>query len=172
MSPTAGGLDQAALEALYTRLEKPLYNVVYRWLWNAQDAGDVVQEAFVRLWRMRDRVDPSTVEPLVYRIAVNLASNRRRATRRWRWLPLTDRSTPRTATDPSDDLLAGERHDRLRKAVDDLPDKQRAVVMLCEFSELTYDQVAQALDIPAGTVASRRHQAVARLRKALVREDS
>jgi len=163
----AGGLDQAALEALYTRLEKPLYNVVYRWLWNAQDAHDVVQEAFVRLWRMRHRVELGTVEPLAYRIAVNLANNRRRAARRWRWLPLTDRSTPRAASDPSDDLLTGERNRRLRRAVDDLPDKQRAVVMLCEFSELSYEQVAQALGIPPGTVASRRHQAIARLRKSL-----
>ena len=45
--------DEKKLETFYARLEKPVYNVVYRWLWREEDARDVVQEAFVRLWRMR-----------------------------------------------------------------------------------------------------------------------
>ena len=49
------------LERLYARLEKPLCNVVFRWVWNMDDAQDVVQDAFVRLWRMRDRIDPATL---------------------------------------------------------------------------------------------------------------
>jgi len=57
------------LERLYARLEKPLCNVVFRWVWNMDDA----QDAFVRLWRMRARVDLATVELLIYKIALNLA---------------------------------------------------------------------------------------------------
>ena len=45
------------LERLYVRLEKPLCNVVFRWVWNMDEAQDLVQDAFVRLWRMRTRVD-------------------------------------------------------------------------------------------------------------------
>ena len=81
-------LDDAEIERLYLRLEKPLFNVVYRWLWQAEEAHDLVQEAFVRLVRMRDRIEPATVEALVYRIALNLARNRRRARRLWRWVGL------------------------------------------------------------------------------------
>ena len=51
-------------------------NVVYRWVWRAEEAQDIVQEAFVRLWRMRERVDLATVEPLVHRIALNLGAQR------------------------------------------------------------------------------------------------
>ena len=76
---SSASLDRRRLEDLYIRLEKPVYNVVYRWVWNREEAQDLVQEAFVRLWRMQDRVRLETVEPLVFRIALNLAANRRRA---------------------------------------------------------------------------------------------
>jgi RNA polymerase sigma-70 factor (ECF subfamily) len=68
--------DRAALEALYVRLERPLYNVVHRRLWNAEDSMDVVQEAFVRLWNARDRILPETAEAFAWRTVLNLASNR------------------------------------------------------------------------------------------------
>ena len=80
------------LEALYARLEKPLYNVVYRRLWSVEDAHDVVQEAFVKLWAMRRRIVPDTVEPLAYRIALNLARSRLRRKRILRFVTL-DRAT-------------------------------------------------------------------------------
>jgi RNA polymerase sigma-70 factor (ECF subfamily) len=172
-STAATGLDQAALEALYVRLENPLYNVVYRWLWDPQESRDVVQETFVRLWRMRHRVQLATVDPLTFRIAVNLASNRRRSRNLWRWVPFAhERHGGSASTDPAAALELSERQRRLRQAVDALPDRLRAVVMLCELSELTYDQVAEALAIPPGTVASRRHQAIARLRQTLGKDHS
>ena len=49
-------LDEARLEELYTRLERGVYNVVYRWLWDPQESQDVVQETFMKLWRKRERV--------------------------------------------------------------------------------------------------------------------
>ena len=58
-----------------------MFNVVYRWLWNASDAQEVTQEAFLKVWKARHRVDATTVEPLLYRTALNLASNRRRSAR-------------------------------------------------------------------------------------------
>ena len=84
-------LDKATLERLYVKLEKPMFNVVYRWLWNAGDAQDVVQEAFLKIWNVRDDVDLATVDSLLYRTALNLASNRRRSSRLWlrRWALLT-----------------------------------------------------------------------------------
>jgi DNA-directed RNA polymerase specialized sigma24 family protein len=63
-------MDADDLERLYTRLERRLANVVYRWVWSMDEAQEIVQEAFVRLWRMRARVDLRTVEPLVYRMSV------------------------------------------------------------------------------------------------------
>jgi RNA polymerase sigma-70 factor (ECF subfamily) len=154
------------LEALYLRLERPLYNVVYRWVWNGADAQEIVQAAFLKLWRMRERVEPATVEPLVYRIALNLASNRRRSRRLWRWTGL-DAASRRAGEDasPHDALETAERVRALRSALETLPAGLRRVVVLCEMSEMTHAQVAAVLGIPTGTVGSRRHRALELLRR-------
>ena len=161
-------LDDAEIERLYLRLEKPLFNVVYRWLWQAEEAHDLVQEAFVRLFRMRDRIEPATVEALVYRIALNLARNRRRARRLWRWVALEAApDAPAPAPGADEALSAEERRRAVRAAVDALPEKLRAVVTLCEPAHMSYQEAAAVIEIPAGTVASRRNAAMKRLEAAL-----
>ncbi|MBI1946089.1 MAG: sigma-70 family RNA polymerase sigma factor [Deltaproteobacteria bacterium] len=158
---TAAPFDRAALESLYLRLERRVYNVVYRWLWNRDDAADVTQDAFVKLWSMRDRVRPETVEALVFRIAVNLASNRRRTRRLWSLVTL-DALTLSTPPPELDDTQR-----RVRAAVDALPERLRRVVVLGELSGMTAKEIGAVLGIPEGTVASRRHAAVAILREQL-----
>jgi RNA polymerase sigma-70 factor (ECF subfamily) len=163
-----GGLDEAALERLYVKLEKPMFNVVYRWLWNASDAQEVVQEAFLRVWKAREGVDVATVEPLLYRTALNLASNRRRSTRIWRWLGLEEAHEEPSGAGTSEEALArARRQARVRAAIDALPERLREVVLLTEYAELSYGEIAATLGIPAGTVGSRRNAALARLAEAL-----
>lgn len=161
-----GEINRAELEALYARLEKRIFNVVYRWLWDVQEAQDVTQEAFLKLWKMRERIHPSTVEPLAFRIAVNLASNRRRARSLRRWIGWE--SAPELAA-PSDP--GAEDQARVHAAIEALPEKLKAVVVMTELSEMSYQQVSLALGIPPGTVASRRNAAMALLRKSLHAEE-
>lgn len=164
-------MRESDLERLYVRLEKPLYNVVFRSVWGADEAHDIVQETFVRLWRMRGRVEMETVEPLVYKIALNLAASRRRSKKIWRWASLDVlRDATSTGTMPDESLVEGEEHARLHAAVHALPEDLRQVVVLCEFSGLSYDEIAGVLSIPAGTVGSRRNRALRRLRQSLSRE--
>jgi RNA polymerase sigma-70 factor (ECF subfamily) len=156
------------LEAVYVRLEKPVFNVVYRWLWNAEEARDVTQEAFLKVWQAKERVDLSTVEPLVFRTALNLAANRLRARKLWGFLtlePLREHADEKAT--PDEELDVERRRAQVRRAVDALPEKLKRVVVMCELSGLSYAQVAQALDIPAGTVGSRRNLALAALEKSL-----
>jgi RNA polymerase sigma-70 factor, ECF subfamily len=161
-------MREEELEQLYARLEKPLCNVVYRWLWSMDEAQDVVQDAFVRLWRMRRRVDMTTVEPLIYKIALNGAASRRRSKRVWRWVSLDTIRDPLSTAPPTDEALsAREERAQVRHAVDALPEGLRRIIMLCEYSSLSYNEIATALSIPAGTVGSRRHRALRRLRQAL-----
>ncbi|MBI2570390.1 MAG: sigma-70 family RNA polymerase sigma factor [Candidatus Schekmanbacteria bacterium] len=165
-------LDGAALEDLYVRLEKRLYNVVYRWVWAPDVAMDIVQESFLRLWQMRARVDMATVEPLVFRIGVNLAANHRR--RAWwrRWLSLEDAEEPASASRGADALLAeAQRARAVRDALEALPEGHRRVLLLCELSGMSYAEISSVLGIPPGTVASRRNTAVRRLRRRLAGEE-
>ncbi|UCF68207.1 MAG: RNA polymerase sigma factor [Acidobacteriota bacterium] len=164
-----GEWTQDDLEALYVRLEKPIYNVVYRRLWNSEEAHDVVQEAFLKLWSMRRRIVPETVEPLAYRIALNVARSRLRRRRVLRFLPI-EAAAPESLRDPHDlerHAMAAEDRARLREAIDTLPADARDVLLLSVFGKLTYAAIARALAIPEGTVGSRRHRALRLLREKL-----
>ena len=129
----APGLTRAAFEALYVRLEKPVFNVVYRWLWNTEEARDVTQEAFLKLWDARGRVRPSTVDALVFQSALNLAANRVRSRRLRSFFGL---GAVEALDDPQQDPHASlERRDarkKVRAAIDALPEKLKQVVVLCE----------------------------------------
>jgi RNA polymerase sigma-70 factor (ECF subfamily) len=160
-----GRLERADLERLYVKLERRVYNVVFRWVWSAEDAHEIVQEAFARLWSMRGRVRPETVEPLVYRIALNLARNRRRWQRLRVFLGIRGHADPAPAAEAR--LSDEQRSHRVRAAVEALPQHQRDVILLTQFSELSYREVAEILNIPEGTVASRRNHALRALREVL-----
>jgi RNA polymerase sigma-70 factor (ECF subfamily) len=159
--------EQADLEELYRRLERPLYNVVYRLVWDREQARDLVQESFVRLWDMRRRIEPTTVEPLAYRIAINLARSALRRRRIWRWVPLVATLEPSSRDRGADDT---DDECRLRRAIDALAPDLRDVVLLTSFTELRHPEIARILGIAEGTVGSRRHRALRQLRAALTED--
>lgn len=164
----AAGLSRDDLEVLYRRHERALYNVVYRRIWHPADAQELVQEAFLRLWGMRERVDPARVRPLLFRIALNLASKRRRwqALRRWAGMEaLAGIAAP--GGDGEASATSDERQRSIRRAIDGLPEHERRVILLLELGELSYGEVAETLGIAPGTVGSRRNKALSRLRAAL-----
>ncbi len=160
-------MTKAEFERLFCRLEKPVYNVVYRWLWHEDEAADVVQEAFLRLWRVRDEVRGETVDALVFRIAINLASNRRRTRKLWQWTGLAALAELGGTQTPESTAASARDRRAVRDAIDTLPEKLRRVVVMTELSGLSYAEVAAALQIPEGTVGSRRNAGLARLRKTL-----
>lgn len=158
-------LREDALYASYRRLEKPLFNVLYRQLWQREDCQDVIHDAFARIWERRGRVDAATLDALVWTTALNLARNRLRWRRLWRHEPIAE-AMPADAT-PEDHLATR----RVRAALRQLPPASRDVVLLSEFSGLRGDEIAQVLGIPPGTVASRKHNAMQQL-KALLGDDA
>lgn len=125
---------------------------------------DVVADAFVRLWHARDRIRPETAEAFAWRTVLNLASNRKRSQRLWAWLAFDAERDGDTTGGAEEAIEVRQREAAVRAAIEALPEKLRDVVLLSEFSELTQAEVAAVLDIPPGTVASRRHLASARLR--------
>jgi len=156
-------IDEAQWIAWYQSLEKPLYNVAYRWLWDAAESQDVVQEAFLRCWRIRDRIEPDTFKALIYRTTLRLASNRVRRRKLWRFVSFA--GSDRDAGEQGDDdvLAAGA----LRRALAGVAEPLRQVLVLSELVGLSYKEIAEIMRITEGTVGSRRHRAIAELKTRL-----
>jgi RNA polymerase sigma-70 factor (ECF subfamily) len=167
--PGAPYLNRETFEDLYRRLETPLYNTVYRWVWREQDALDLVQEAFLKLWAVRERVNACEAKPYLFRIALNLAANRRRTMRLWQMVGVE--AATRDQPSHEGELLKKESERRVRRALDQLPEKQRKVILLARFGEMKYKEIGALLKIPEGTVASRYHKAIAHLKKTLNAEE-
>lgn len=155
-------VDNAQWIDTYRRLEKPLYNVVYRVLWNAAESQDVVQEAFLRCWRRKNDVRADGFTALLYSTALNLARNRRRSARLWRMVDVSA-----VADVPADDAASEPVSPTVRAVFDSLPATLRDVVLLTELAGMTYAEVAAALGVAEGTIGSRRARALALLRARL-----
>lgn len=164
MPGTPKTLSRVSLETLYKELEKPLFNVVFRYLWNREAAQDLVQEAFLKLWKMKSRVEIITVKPLIFKICVNLAISRIKRKKILTIFSL-DNLKKEPATDDNNSFERREETLLLKKVIDDLPSKLKETVLLTEFSDLTYEEIGKSLGIPAGTVGSRRNKAIGIMRE-------
>ncbi len=138
---------------------------------NRDAAEDAVQEAFVRVWRARERYATNNdsasvlrVDALLLRTVHNLCLD---DLRRARPAPLAEWGEASDERDNRSVAMA----ERARDAVAALPDAQRAVFVLSEYEGLRYAEISALLDIPMGTVASRKRLAVAALRRLLSTPD-
>ena len=117
---------------------------------------------------MRDSVDWSRAQSLVYKIALNLAASRKRGHALRRFVGLEE-AKPVDVVDAPDKLAQVELEEALRRAIDALADRHRRVLILTEFSDLNYEEIAAALDISVGTVGSRRNTAIKKVKATMER---
>jgi len=153
-----------AFEELYRLYEKPLSNYLYRLCGNRARAEDLLQDAFLRLWKAAPNYEPSAkVSTYVFRIAHNLFLNDA-ARRREKALESLEAET---RSDPASDLNRREVQSAVQRAVEALPDGEREVLVLSEYNGFKYAEISEILGIPVGTVKSRMFSAVQRLKEAL-----
>lgn len=157
--------DTAAFETLITRHERVLFRVALRMLGDFADAADATQSTFIKVYEKLGTFDPRfRFFSWIYRILLNECLNMRRSRHSH------EEVTPDLAGDtpPLDALETAERRKRVQQALLDLPAEHRAVVVLRHFGELSYDDIAGTLGIPAKTVKSRLYSARQRLSELLV----
>lgn len=135
-------------------------NVIYRMCGDTQIAEDAAQETFIQAWLHLSSYRPQTsLRNWLYRIAVNAATDMLRKEKRI--LPNDIGDLPLTEAGPGPELLVSqqERTALVQRAVLSLPEASRAVLVLREYEEMSYHEIADALDIPVGTVMSRLNYA-------------
>ncbi len=153
--------ETEAFGELVSRYERPIFNVALRMLRDREEARDATQNAFVKAWQHLDQFDRSRrFFSWLYRIAVNEALNR--ATRRKPVEPIDERLVDRGRA-PDEDVERNERALLIERAVSRLSDAYREVIVLRHWLDLSYDEIAEALHVPAKTVKSRLFSARVRL---------
>ena len=159
--------DPDAFAALYDELHAPLLRYACTITHDEAAAYDVLQDAFLKLWQVRDRLDPArSVKALLFQIVRNLAlKSRRRLKFEQRW--------PETGLDPGTDDVVAEQVDaeHLRTAVQDwldaMPERRREVFQLSRFGGMTHQEIATVLEISPKTVNNHLVEALRTLRNVL-----
>lgn len=166
--------DGAGWETLVAQHQQAVFRLAYLLLGDAAEADDVAQETFIRAYRALDRFDVNRpLRPWLMRIAANLARNRRRSVGRYfAAVQRLIRAEPGAAFAASAQaqLVERERAHSLWQAVRRLGAADQEIIYLRYFLELSEAEAADTLDIPDGTVKSRTHRALARLRAVVERE--
>ena len=161
--------DRNAFGELVVRYYEHVIRVIYRLCGDAQIAQDATQEAFIRVWVKLPGFQPrAPFRNWVYRIAINTALDILRqkpeeSIEHSEGMLIMAEKRP----DPEAAYIEKEQADFLQGAVKALPEAARTVLVLREYGELSYDEIASVLEIPIGTVMSRLNYARIRLRMML-----
>ncbi len=171
--------DRQAFEELVHRYERELFNYLRRYLGDAEMAEDAFQATFLQVHLKCERFEPGRkVRPWLYTVATNQAIDAQRRERRHRMVSLDRRYAGRQGDQgagslaelldaeepcPTDLLESAEQARHVRRAIRELPESLREVLLLVYYQGLKYREAAEVLSIPVGTVKSRLHAAVRKL---------
>lgn len=157
--------DQAAFDLLFVRYQTKIVNLVARYVHDREEMLDVTQEAFIKAYRALPRFrGDSQFYTWLYRIAINTAKNHLVAkSRRPPGVDVDvdeteyrdDASALRETETPEAALARDQLEGAIRTALNDLPDDLRSALTLREFDGLSYEQIAEVMECPVGTVRSR-----------------
>jgi len=159
--------EYEAFEELVDRYKSRLVNLIYRMLGDQNEAEDLVQETFLRVWTHRQDYDFSyCLSTWIYTIALNLAKNELRKRRKFKFFSLLDMSEKGIEI-PDPKLGPSALGHMLEGAIAKLPVTYKEAFMLRDVEQLPYEEVAQILGVPLGTVKSRVNRARAVLKDEL-----
>jgi RNA polymerase sigma-70 factor (ECF subfamily) len=159
--------ERGAFDEIVKRHQRGLWRLVRRYVKNDADASDVVQQAFVRAFRALERFrGEASVRSWIYRIGINLALNHLRDRVREQPSDVAGAELTVDAVAPGA-MLSAERALALRQAVAELPPKQRMVLELRVFDDLSFREVAALADCTENAAKVSFHYAVKKLREVL-----
>lgn len=158
------------LEEAFARHQSELLGTLYYLVGNLEDAKDALQEAFIKCWRHQSEVGQiDNLKAWIFRVALNTGRDiRETAWRRKRQgLPEDESAITSRHDGPVEIVEHDERLARLRQALQELRPEEQEVFLLRQNGDLTYEQIAELLKVPTGTVKTRMRLALSRLREVL-----
>ena len=174
-----GRAQQGSHEAfgeIVNRYGERLFLVVHRIVRDSADAEEVVQETFLKAYRNLEGFNAaSALYTWLYRIAVNAAVDHTKKARRRRHLSLDDEdqgleaALPDQGHSPSEGSEKQELVALIQEGIEALPENYRVILRLREYSDLSYEQLGEILELPKGTVESRLFRARMKLKEWLLR---
>jgi len=168
--PAERSCAHETLEEVFARCQSELMGLLYHMVGNTEDARDAYQDTFVKCWRNRDQV-PSVqnLKAWIFRIALNTGRDMRQTAwrRHRRDLPDDGFDLAGHSSSPEAAVERTEQMTLIRTAVSQLRSEEKEVFLLRQNAEMTYEEIAEALGIPSGTVKTRMRLALAKLRTTL-----
>lgn len=177
--------EQQAFATLVERYQDRVFSQCLRWMGDPRIAEEVAQDVFVAVYRALPRFrGEARFSTWIFRITINHCKNRRlyRSRRKTdRHEPLEgkprdddgpERQIPDTGPGTDRGVQRSEAEEILQQALDGLDEAQRTIILLRDIQDLSYDEIAEILDLPKGTVKSRLHRARAELARIVSRQIS
>jgi RNA polymerase sigma-70 factor (ECF subfamily) len=170
--------DSAAFEYLIIKYQKQLYSTVLNIMKDEEHAKDIVQEAFLKAYENLETLrNREQFYPWLKKIAINLSLMKLERNKRFVDMYRSDQeeddyffNNQTDETNPEQELLDDELRRYVRKYVDSLPNKLRTVIILREVEDLSYEEIADFLKIPVGTVRSRLFNARQIIKERLLKQ--
>jgi RNA polymerase sigma-70 factor (ECF subfamily) len=164
--------DLAAFEELVIAHQRFVYNLALRAVCDSQEAEDIAQEAFLRAWRgLGEFRGQAQFRTWLYRIVVNLCYNRLPGLKRSIAEIPTDEDQAENVIEPGpsfqENLENQEQRKQLKRALAGLPESYRVMILLRYQQDMPYEEIAEVLSVPVGTVKTGIFRAKERLRQAL-----
>ncbi|MEZ5516227.1 MAG: RNA polymerase sigma factor [Gammaproteobacteria bacterium] len=159
--------ERKALEHLYAQMSQPLHAYLRRMGASRDDAADLLQTVFLKLWQRRSQYAGSQASAWIYRITHNAWLDHARKWRHW---------NPQTAEDqqsdpsPEQNVMAEQLGERLQHALESLPEETREAILLSRFSDLSLAEIAHVLGTSEGNVKVRIHRGLSALKTCLQEE--
>ncbi|AZA11170.1 RNA polymerase sigma factor SigE [Corynebacterium gerontici] len=162
----AGEAEMPSWSELVAEHADDVYRLAFRLSGNQQDAEDLTQETFMRVFRSLKNYQPGTFEGWLHRITTNLFLDmvRHRAKIRMEALPEDYERVPGTEMTPEQAFAVSNLDPVLQGALDELSPDFRVAVVLCDVVGLSYEEIAATLGVKMGTVRSRIHRGRSQLR--------
>lgn len=169
--------EEAAFAEILARYRGPIYNLCYRMSRNPEDARDLAQEVFIKVFRLLDRFDEEyAFSSWLFRIASNHCIDHLRRNR-MRFLSLDgvagpdgeefELQLPDEGPGPDTVLERREAVSKLEEVIADLPPHYKTITLLRHQQQLSYEEIAEVLQLPLGTVKARIHRARAQIQQML-----